>query len=121
MVKGIGTDILEISRIEDSLKRHNQRFLDRLFTKEEQEYCLSYLDSVTRFAGRFAAKEAIAKALGRGFGESLSPLDIIIKNDEFGKPQVKFSKGIIEKFKNPKVLLSISHCHKFTVAMAIWT
>ena len=60
MIEGIGTDIIEIDRIRESIEKHGSHFLDRLFSKKEQDYCYKYKDPSPHFAGRFAAKEAIA-------------------------------------------------------------
>ncbi len=113
MIAGIGTDIIEIDRIRESIEKHGSHFLDRLFSKKEQDYCHKYKDSAPHFAGRFAAKEAIGKALGTGFGAELSFLDIEIINDESGKPVVLLEKEL-------KIHLSISHCNSFATATAIW-
>jgi holo-[acyl-carrier protein] synthase len=114
MIKNLGTDIIEIERIRQSFERHGQHFLDRLFTQKEQDYCYKYKDPVPHFAGRFAAKEAIAKALSTGFGEELSWLDIEIMNDSHGKPIVTLKNGA-----GKKILLSISHCESHAIASAI--
>lgn len=118
-VIGIGTDILAIDRIGASADKYKGKFLDKLFTKEEQEYCHKYKDSIPRFAGRFCAKEAIAKAFGCGFGEDLGFLDISILNNNNGKPEVILSKKILQKFGKVSVLLSISHCKEYATASAI--
>lgn len=120
-VKGIGTDIIEITRIAQSIERHGHHFLSRLFSQKEQDYCLKYKNPAPHFAGRFAAKEAIAKALGTGFGESLSWHDIEILGDEHGKPTVHFSPEAKQKFHNPNILVSISHCTSHATATAVWT
>ena len=120
MVKGLGNDIIEVSRIRQSLERHGQRFLDKVLTAKEQEYCLKYKDSAPHLAGRFSAKEAIAKALGTGFGRSLSFLDIEILNDKLGSPQVALSSRAQKRFGEPRLLLSISHCHAYASAVALW-
>ena len=112
-ISGIGNDIIEIERIEQSIEKHGQRFLDRMFTPKEQEYCLSHKNSAQHFAGRFAAKEAIAKALGTGFREGTAWCDIEILNDPLGKPIV-----ILKNF-DANVMLSISHCKNYATAMAI--
>lgn len=120
MIKGLGTDIIEISRIASSIERYGQRFLDKMFTAKEQDYCLQHTTSATHFAGRFAAKEAVVKALGTGFGASASWLDIEILNDEQGKPYVTLSPTLNRLFHNPKILISISHCKSFATATAIY-
>ena len=112
MIEGIGTDIIEIDRIRENIEKHGSQFLDRLFSKKEQDYCHKYKDPAPHFAGRFAAKEAISKALGTGFGAELSFLDIEIINDEMGKPVVTLSKKL-------NIHLSISHCNSFATATAL--
>jgi holo-[acyl-carrier protein] synthase len=118
-ILGIGNDIIEIERIRSSILSHEDRFIKRLFTSMEQVYCLRHQDSAPHFAARFAAKEAIAKALGTGFGEHLSWLDIEIINDAKGKPEVSFSEKARQEFNNPQILLSMSHCQLYASAVAI--
>src|SRR5271155_5534584 len=96
-ILGIGNDIIEVERIRKSIDTHGLRLLTRLFTTKEQDYCLKYKDPVPHFAGRFSAKEAVVKALGTGFGEHVSWLDIEILNDTLGKPHVFFSPQLLEK------------------------
>jgi len=120
MIKGIGNDIVEIARIRTSIQRYSERFLNRLFTQLEQEYCSNRKDPALHFAGRFAAKEAIVKALGTGFSHGISWTDIEIINEASGKPIVSFSNSINELFQFPHVLISISHCHQYATAFAIW-
>jgi holo-[acyl-carrier protein] synthase len=116
---GLGNDILEIQRIREALETHGDRFIQRLFTAREQEYCSKHTDAVPHYAARFSAKEAIVKALGSGFGEDASWLDIEIINDPHGKPEVFFSDKIKSRFNNPEVLIAISHSnhHVSTVAL----
>lgn len=119
MVLGLGSDIIEISRIEASIQRHGKRFLDRLFTEAEQAYCNTYRDSHRHYAGRFAAKEAIVKSFGTGIREGVNWTDIEIINDVEGKPVVSFSNRLLEKFQDPQIQLSISHCKEYAMAVAI--
>jgi len=119
MFQGLGNDIIEIERIAKAIERYGQKFLDRLFTPREQEYCLKHSDSNRHFAGRFAAKEAIAKALGTGFSASLSWLDIEIANDPSGKPHVRLSERSRRLHHNPVLHLSISHCKNYATAVAL--
>jgi holo-[acyl-carrier protein] synthase len=118
-IHGIGNDIIEIERIERSIERYGQKFLDRIFTKEEQNYCLKHHHSPRNFAGRFAAKEAVVKALGTGIREGVSWLDIEIINDAEGKPCVSFSTKLQETFPNTQIHLSISHAKQYATAVAI--
>ena len=70
-------------------------------------------------AARFAAKEAVAKALGIGFGKKLSFLDVEIINDKSGKPTIKLSQTAQKNFDNPKILISMSHCKSYVMAISI--
>lgn len=120
MILGVGNDIIEVARIKAILARHPQKFLSRVFTTSEQEYCLKRKEPALHLSGRFAAKEAIVKALGTGFSQGLSWLDIEIRNDEKGKPTVYFSSFAKELFGDLQLHISISHCHQYATAMAIW-
>jgi holo-[acyl-carrier protein] synthase len=120
-MKGIGIDLIEIDRVKKSLDRHGNHFLNRLFSIKEQDYCLKFKDPSPHLAGRFAAKEAIVKALGVGFGAKIRWSDIEILNDTEGKPIVSFSSHIIDQFGHPKVMISISHSENYATAVAIWS
>lgn len=120
MIKGIGNDIIEIPRMRRAIRRHQARFLDRVFTLKEQQYCLSHHESERHFAGRFAAKEAIVKALGVGLKTGLSWLDFEILNDHHGKPVVNLSPSVEKLFNTPNILISISHCKEYATAIALW-
>lgn len=120
MILGIGNDIIEVKRIEKVLAKHGERFLNRTFTPLEQEYCLKHVDAARHFAGRFAAKEAIAKALGSGLGDNLAWQDMEIFNQPNGKPNVKFSNRADLFFNTPQILITISHCREYANAVALW-
>jgi holo-[acyl-carrier protein] synthase len=120
VIRGLGIDIIEIERIRESIERKGADFLNRLFTQAEQEYCFRFKDAIPHFAGRFAAKEAVAKALGTGFGEHLSWKQIEILNDAAGKPVVFLSKDLQEKYNNPHLLIAISHSSHYANAVAVW-
>ena len=119
MVHGLGTDIIEVKRISASIDRQGQRFLDKLFTQAEQDYCLKHKESARHFAGRFAAKEAIAKALGTGFGAQLSWTDLEILNDDMGKPHLHLSANAKERLADKQFQISISHCDSYATAVAL--
>ena len=121
MILGIGSDIIEISRVNLAIQRQGQRFLDRLFSQEEQDYCHRHQESARHFSGRFAAKEATVKALGTGFREGITWLDIVISNDHHGKPIVTLSPALQEMFHSPIILISISHCKEYAMAFATHT
>lgn len=118
-IVGIGTDIIEIDRIRKSLNEHGKKFCDKIFTKNEYDYCLLYKDAAPHFAARFAGKEAVAKALGTGFGKKLSWQDIEILNNKEGSPQVLLSLKAQKTFNSPILLLTLSHCKAYATAFAI--
>src|SRR4051812_11932261 len=97
-ILGLGHDIIEIERVKKAYIRHGARLLSRLFSVQEQAYCLQYKDPIPRIAARFSAKESVAKALGTGFGAEVSWLDIEISNDPLGKPLVSFSEKLNKRF-----------------------
>jgi holo-[acyl-carrier protein] synthase len=113
MIVGIGIDIVELERIR-KVSIRQKRFADRILTSFEKETYeqLSGNRQVEFLAGRFAAKEAFAKAYGTGIGVQLSFLDIQIENDEKGKP-------LITKPQQEGVHLSISHSTDYAVAQVI--
>lgn len=120
-ILGIGNDIIEVDRIKYNIERYQKRFLNRVFTPYEQEYCLKRKEPSLHFAGRFAAKEAVVKALGTGFSQGLTWIDIEIRNNEKGKPYVFLTPALTALFNSLNLLISISHCHDYATAFAIWT
>ena len=121
MIKGTGVDIIEISRIEKSLT--NEKFVERIFTKKEQEYCNSRKQmAVSSYAARFAAKEAVVKALGTGISGGGLWTDIEILPDDDGAPHVNlygYFAYIATKRKIYNIFISLSHCKEYAVAQAI--
>lgn len=109
----IGTDIIEINRIRDAIESGGSSFLDRVYTKREQEYCESRKSAkYQHYAARFAAKEAIYKAISSEI-KIQSWKDIEILNEKTGKPQVMIYN------KKSNVEVSISHCKNYATATAI--
>lgn len=121
MILGIGTDLIEIERIEKAFEKHGMPFFEKLFTLKEILYCQKYAQPLPHFAGRFAAKEAVAKALGTGFTALVQWHDFEILNDEAGKPYVTFSPKLQESFPKLEIHLSISHSKHYAVATALAT
>lgn len=121
MILGLGNDIIEIARVERLLKRFPLGTLQKIYTSREQEICLKKKQSFVHFAGRFAAKEAVVKALGIGFSKGITWTDVEILNDSLGKPIVHLSEKLNILFKNPQILVSISHCRSYATAVAIYT
>jgi holo-[acyl-carrier protein] synthase len=88
MIIGIGSDLVEIGRVADLLNKHPQRFIERILTPEEQSIFKTKSQPTHWLAKRFAAKEAVAKALGTGFSQGVSFTDIHISNSALGQPHV---------------------------------
>jgi len=120
-ILGIGNDIIEVARIAESIEKFGDKFLDKLFTQKEKAYCKKHRNFPVRVAGRFCAKESIAKALGTGFGEDLAWLDLEIINNERGKPEVVFSPKLAARLEGTSIQLSISHCNSYAAAVALWS
>ncbi len=122
MLFGIGTDIVEIARIQSVLERHGERFCRRILTDDEMQVYQHRQHSVAYLASRFAAKEALAKAFGTGIGAEVSFLGMHISNDASGRPEVTLS-GQTENFARQqgvkRILLSLSDEKHYAVAMAV--
>lgn len=115
MILGIGTDIIEIERIEKAILK-NERFIEKVFSKEEIDMFKRRNMNMEVIAGNFAAKEAISKALGTGI-RSFSLNEIEVLRDELGKPIVKLSSNI-EEIINKKYKFNISISHNKTTAVS---
>ena len=121
-VIGIGTDIVECLRIAQMIERHGELFLTRVFTPREIEYCSSRKAATQHYAGRWAAKEAILKALGTGWSRGIRWLDMEIRNDAAGQPSVALGGGardLCERLGIGNMLISISHCRSQATALAV--
>ncbi len=117
---GIGNDIIEIERIKKAGEK-NPRFLDRILTEKEKEYCFFSGSRYQSVAARFAGKEAVAKALGRGFTK-FSFQDIEILNDKNGKPEVILKNTALLIFKETgaqEIQISLSHSKDTATAFVI--
>ena len=97
---GIGTDIVNIKRMEKSLKLHGKRFKKNIFSKNEINYCEKKKNSSAFYAKRFAAKEALSKALGTGIRKGINFKDIEISNDIYGKPSIRLMGAVDFYLKN---------------------
>jgi len=114
MLVGIGTDIIEIERITRAFDR-SPRFGERVFTQRELDYCLKRENCYPHLAARFAAKEAVAKALGQSF----SWQDVEIVNDGDGRPDVRLYGRARDFAAGKKVMLSMSHSRYYATAVAL--
>jgi holo-[acyl-carrier protein] synthase len=117
MIYGIGTDIIEISRIAKAMQK--KTFFNKAFTKLEKSYIISKTKSAPQSAaGIFVAKEAVVKALGTGFSCTVKPSDVEISHDSLGKPIANIVNDI-DLTKKIKFHVSISHCKEYATAFAI--
>lgn len=118
---GTGIDIVEVARIERMLSRQKRKFLDRVFTKAEAEYCMKKAQPAIHLAARFAAKEAVGKALGTGFSKGVRMRDIEVVAGDKGSPRVKLHGAAARRYDalgGAKILLSLSHTSEHAVAHA---
>ena len=120
IIYGIGTDIVNIDRIKNSLK--NKYFISRIFNEKEILKCKKINSSINCYAKRFAAKEAFSKALGTGIANGINFNEIVILNRKSGKPYINIigqtKKTLNKKFKKKKtkISLSLSDEKKYAVA-----
>lgn len=115
-----GTDIIEIDRVKDAIEKTGDKFLKRVFTKKEIEYCEGKKGmKYQHYAARFAAKEAVFKAVSDALNktEDIGWTDIEIINNEVGKPQVTFLNIEIINLEN--IDISISHCKQYATANVV--
>ena len=121
-VLGIGVDLVENARIEHSLERFGERFLQRVFTTGEIEYSQSMKFPARHLAARFAAKEAVSKAFGTGIGKAMGWKDIDVRRKESGEPYVVLEGGaktLAEERGVTKVLITLSHTEHHAMAVIV--
>ena len=122
MIYGIGIDIVDVSRIEKAMERWGDRFLGKVFTQNEIKYCRSKARQATRFALRFAAKEAFTKALGLGIGGGLRFQQIEVIRSPQGQPHLGLHGRARDLYKGRGInqsFLSLSDDGLYAVAMVI--
>lgn len=106
-VIGIGIDLVEVARVRELLDRYGERFKARTFTEGERAYCDGCADPAMHYAARFAAKEAAAKALGTGFADGVSWLDLEVVRNPNGRPVLSLYGGGADRAR----LLGVTHNH----------
>ena len=120
MVIGIGIDIIEIERIKNSIDNYGDSFLDKIYTKNELDYCLAKHNKYQHLAARFAAKEAIYKALATGWEKDATWKSIEITNEPNGLPVVTFFGKLKEFIADDKdIKISLSHSDNYVTCVAI--
>ncbi len=121
MLVGTGIDLVEIKRFEDILKRYGEKFLSRIYTEGERNYCRERRNHHEHLAARFCAKEAVRKAFGN-HSSSLRWLEIEVKNDTRGKPLINLTgqaRALAVSLEIREILVTISHSRRYAVAQAI--
>ena len=121
-VIGIGTDIVECVRIAKMIERHGELFLERVFTPREVLYCSERKAATQHYAGRWAAKEAVLKALGTGWTRGIQWTDIEVRNDPVGRPSIVLSGEALrfsQEIGITDMHISISHCRSHATAYAL--
>ena len=119
MTIAVGTDIVDIKRIAETLERQGDKFVQRILTESEVSEYRARGNSVAFLAKRFAAKEAIAKALGTGIGHGISFQQMIVSNNVEGAPQVELQENAADRLKQlggTRVLLSLSDEKNYALA-----
>ncbi len=122
MIVGIGTDLISVERLRRAMERGGGAFCRHVFTDVEQASAAKLQDAGTHWAGRWAAKEALSKALGTGVGEHCSWLEMEVVNDALGKPEMRLTgktRETFERIGGERILLSISHEQKYACAFVV--
>ena len=122
MIVGTGIDIAEVPRIRESIEKFGERFLNRVFTEGEINYCRSKANFVERFAARFAAKEAAMKALGTGWNHGVRWRDVEVVRAKGSRPTIVFHGKAAEfaaRLGTKNIALSLSHTAEQAIAQVI--
>jgi len=122
MIQGIGIDLVENERIEKIINKWGQKFLQRVFSENEINYCGRHIQASLHYGARFAAKEAFLKALGIGLGRGVKLREIEVVHDDQGKPDFLLHGEAnlqIEKRKIKRINLSMTHTKNYATAIVI--
>jgi holo-[acyl-carrier protein] synthase len=122
VILGIGTDIVECPRIGKMIEQYGELFLRRVYTEREVRYCQSRKHAIEYFAGRWAAKQAILKAMGVGWSRGVSWTDIEIRPGKSGQPHVLVcgvAKEIAREREIADILITLAHCRTYATAYAM--
>jgi len=122
MIVGIGSDIVSVRRIRDAAERHGERFLNRIFTPGELAYSRARAREFEHLAVRFAAKEALAKALGTGVSGGILLSDAEVRNNPEGKPEMLLhgrARETADALGVRRVHLTLSHADVYAVAFVV--
>jgi holo-[acyl-carrier protein] synthase len=120
MIVGIGTDLIEVSRVKKMIENHPDLALQKIFTQIEIDYCNGFNQrKYEHFAARFAVKEAFSKAIGTGFGDSFVLKDVGVENLKSGQPIINLTGKLRKKYGKYKLHLTIAHTIDYATATVI--
>lgn len=122
MIVGIGVDVVSVARIEHSIGRHGHAFLARVFTPAEIAYCEAHREKYSRYAARFAAKEAVMKALGTGWRQGIRWVDVEVLNEDSGRPVLRLAgrcRQLAEALGVRHLHVSLTHDHQVAIAQVV--
>ncbi len=119
MIIGLGIDVVEIHRMNELIAKWDERFIEKVFTEQEIQYATAKINSAQHYAGRFAVKEAVAKAISTGWSGGFRWKDVEVTNDNSGKPSVRLYGHVKELLDGCNVFVSISHSENVIVAVAV--
>ncbi len=118
-IQGIGVDVVDVQRMKQMLAEKGDAFVSKVFTETEIAYCRKKKNPHEHFAARFAAKEAVSKAMQTGWSGEFRWKDLEVANEPSGAPKVILYREVAETLKSSRVLLSLSHTENTVVAFAV--
>lgn len=122
MILGIGTDLIEVARVQHSIDRYGDRFVNRLYTDAERAYSSSKANAAERYAARFAAKEAAMKAIGTGWRHGVTWKDFEVVNERSGRPTLRLqgvAREIADRMGVEHVSISLTHTAEMAFAIVV--
>lgn len=119
MIRGVGVDVVDIQRMKETLVDQGERFLRKVFTDAEVDYCERKPRPYEHYAARFAAKEAVSKALETGWTGTFRWKDVEVLNEPSGAPKVTLRNETAERLRSHRVHLSLSHSEQTVVAFVV--
>jgi len=119
MIQGIGVDVVDVERMKSILAEQGKTFIDRVFTETEVAYCEAKQNPEQHFAARFAAKEAVSKAMQTGWSGIFRWKDVEVVNEPSGAPKILLYNAVARSLEKSTVHLSLSHTENTVVAFAV--
>jgi len=119
MIQGIGVDVVDVERMKSILAEQGKTFIDRVFTETEVAYCEAKQNPEQHFAARFAAKEAVSKAMQTGWSGMFRWKDVEVVNEPSGAPKILLYNAVARSLEKSTVHLSLSHTETTVVAFAV--